>query len=414
MSTTKHAVPQKKDVMYWIVTLGTILFYIIAYGLLIIIGYKNASPLTDDSNVDIFQIIWDSLGNAGTLIPLCVAIISAVLLRWKNRRLSTGNIVFISTAGFLLYCFYCISVKHHINQALVAFVGTITFLVSITIVLLQPSNTIVRKGSIIRNACGNKIKHSKIAGIQIFECLMTEDNDNINYAIQSVDHLSNDGSDINGMLAITYKLKKKDVQGFDFVTKTYYQLIDSANDATKDELIKFIEKKCSDIKARLQNIENVSDVTKDDCYLARILVMYNAYLKILKPVDGGTVVVPDAYIGEQDFRDGDLGVKVEIEKRLFTLIRTGLLGSVLAGPNVIYHFQYRKDGYKEGRQYCVFQINEGNTCNRSHIYLCLVVLKEDTMKAVPPYVLQAIRKMIPNIEASLRNNLQEVNSQCQR
>lgn len=385
------------------------MFYFIAYGLLVFIGYKNSSPSANDSNADVFQIIWDSLGNAGTLIPLSVAIISALLLRWKNKQLSTGNIAFISTAGFLIYCFYSILVKHHISQALVAFVGTFTFLVSTTIVLLRPSNTIIRKGSIIRNACGNKIKHTKIAGIQIFECSMTEDNDNINYAIQSVDHLSKNGSDINGILAITYKLRREDVQGFDFVTKTYYQLIASAEDDAKENLIKLIEKKCSAIKTQLQNIGNVSDVTKDDCYLARILVMYNAYLKILKPVDGETTVAPDAYIGEQDFRDGDLGVNVEIEKRLFTLIRTGLLGSVLAGPNVIYHFQYRKDGYKEGRQYCVFQINEDNTCDQSHIYLCLVVLKEGTMEAMPPYVLQAIREMIPTIEASLRNNLQEVN-----
>ena len=106
MSTTKHAVPQKKDAIYWVVTVGTILFYFIAYGLLVFIGYKNSSPSANDSNADVFQIIWDSLGNAGTLIPLSVAIISALLLRWKNKQLSTGNIAFISTAGFLIYCFY--------------------------------------------------------------------------------------------------------------------------------------------------------------------------------------------------------------------------------------------------------------------------------------------------------------------
>lgn len=375
MSTKKHAVRQKKDVKYWIVIIGTILFYIISYALIIFIGYKNASPLPNDSNIDVFQIIWNSLGNVGTLVPLIVTIISAILLR-KNKRLTVGNIVLISVSGFILYCFYDISVKYYINQALVAFVGVITFIVSIVIVLLQPSNVVLRKEGIISNAFGEKIKNSQIAGIQVFECSMTEDNDNINYAIQSIDHLSNNGSDINGMLSVTYKLKKKYVQGFDFVTKTYYQLIDSASDDTKDNLVELIEKKCDEIKANLQRIKNVSEVTKENCYLARIFVMYNSYLRILKPVDGGTVVAPDAYIGEQDFHDGDLGVDVEIEKRLFTLIRTGLLGSVLAGPNIIYHFQYRKDGYKEGRQYCVFHINDGKTCNQGHIYLCLVVLKE--------------------------------------
>lgn len=410
MTTTKQAIPQKKDEMYWIATIGTILLYITSYVLIIVIGIKNATPVTGNGEIDVFQIIWDSLANAGTLIPLCVSIISAVLLRWKNKRLSTLSIVVISGLGFFLYCFYCISVKYYIHQAIVAFVGIITFVVSVIVVLLQPSKAVIRQGSIIRNAYGNKIKNSKISGIQIFECTMTEENDTVNYAIQSVDHLSNDDSDINGMLSVTYRLKKADVNGFEFVTKTNYQaLVESANDDTKDELIKLIEDKCADIKQRLQNINTVSDVTKDDCCLARILVMYNAYLKILKPTAGGTGAAPDAYIGEQDFRDGDLGVEIEIEKRLFTLIRTGLLGGVLAGPNCIYHFQYRKDGYKEGRQYCVFHINEGSAGNQSHIFLCIVVLKEGTMKAIPPYVLQAIRKMIPVVEKSLQNSLQEVN-----
>ena len=293
---------------------------------------------------------------------------------------------------------------------LVAIVGLATFIVSIMLVLLQPSSTVPKQGSIIRTAFGDQIKNSKIAGMQIFECSMIEDRDTINYDIHSVDHLSNNGNDINGMLSVTYKLKKADVSGFEFVTKTYQSLVESANDDVKDELIKLIEGKCTQIRKHLETINSVSDVTKDDCCLARMLVMYNAYLKILKPPAGGTSPTPDSYIGEQDFKDGDLGVDVDIEKRLFTLIRTGLLGGVLAGPNCIYHFQYRKDGYKEGRQYCVFHINDGSTGNQSRFFLCLVVLKESTMSAIPAYLLQSIRRMITKIEKSLQSSLQEVKS----
>ena len=412
MSATKQEVRKKTEVRYWIITIGTILFYAVCCALIIIFGFKNYSPVTSEEETDILQIIWDSLGNAGTLIPLVVDFISAMLLKRCKKQLSYFSIITISATGFFLYCFYSIFVRHHIHPVLVAFVGFVSFLVCIILVLTQPSNIVIKQGSIIRAAIGNKIKNAKIAGIQVFECTMTEDRDSVNYAIHSIDHLSNDSNDINGMLSVAYKLKKDDVNRFDFVTKTYYQtLVESANDNTKDDLIELIDETCSDIKRRLQGIHNVADVSKDDCCLARLMVMYNAYLKILKPRDGETNMVPDSYIGEQDFQDGDLGVDIGIEKRLFTLIRTGLLGGLLVGPNCIYNFQYRKDGYKIGRQYCVFHlnINEGDSISCNRIFLCLVVLKEGSMTGLPPYVLQAIRKMIPLLENTLRKSVQEVN-----
>lgn len=410
MNAAKQVQQKQSSIQHWIVSVAVIVFYVICYAMIIITGIRNSAPVTDNENIDILQIIWDSLGNVGTLIPLLVAIVSALFLKWKHKRLSNKNIILISSIGFVLYCFYTIQVKHHVHPALVAFIGLITFVVSIIIVLLQPSNIVIKQGSIIQSAIGNKIKNAKIAGIQIFECSMTEDIDNINYCIHSIDHLSNNDSDINGILSTTYRLKKTDINDFDFVTKTSYQaLIDSANDSAKDDLIKLIETKRNGIKTRLQRITLPSDVTKDDCCLARIMIMYNAYLSALSPAANGTTVSPNTYIGEHDFRDGDLGVDGEVEKRLFNFVRTGLLGGILVGSECIYQFQYRKDGYKTGRQYCVFHINEKDSADQDHLFLCLVVIKDVSTKAMPAYILEAIRKMTPSIEAALRKSIQEVN-----
>ena len=411
MNATKQAERKTVNVRRWNPNIAIVVFYIICYVLIVFIGIKNSSPIVDSEKKDVLRIIWESLGNAGTLIPLLVTPVSALILKWQHKRLSNLCIFIISTVGFFLYCFYNILVKCPIHPVIVAIVGLSTYVVSIILVLLRPSNIAIKQSSIIRSAIGNRIKNAQISGIQIFECTMTEKDDNINYSIHSIDHLSNDDSDINGMLSATYQLKKKDVNGFDFVTKTNYQaLIESANDSIKDELIKLIEERCVEIKARLQRIEVPSDVTKDDCCLARLMIMYKAYLSILKPIGSGSPSVPDAYIGEYDLRDGELGVDVEIQERLFALVRTGLLGGVLVGPNCIYHFHYRKDGYKAGRQYCVFHLNEQGSANKNHIFLCLIVIKEGNTKSIPPYVLQAIRKIIMALEESLHKAVQEVNS----
>lgn len=410
MNTTKSADRVKSSIMYWITVISILLFYITCSVLILIIGLKNHSLATGSENLDVLQIIWDSLGNAGTLIPLVVAIISAWVLKKKHKKISWSCICFISVAGFILYCFYNIVVKYPVHPVIVAGVGLCTYIVGVLVIFLQPTNIVIKQGSVIRSAFGNRIRNAKIAGIQLFECAMTEDDDNVNYCIQSVDHLSNEDSDINGMLSVRYQLKKTDVNGFDFVTKTYQALVESANDSTKDELIRLIEDKCSGIKTRLQRLASTSDVTKNDCCLARLMIMYNAYLNILRPSGSSTTSAPDAYIGECDLRNGEMGVDVEIQNRLFTFVRTGLLGGILVGPNCIYHFQYRKDGYKTGRQYCVFHLKNENSVNQNRFFMCLVVIKDGATKTIPPYLLQAIRKMIPVLEESLQKAIQEVDS----
>ena len=94
--------------------------------------------------------------------------------------------------------------------------------------------------------------------------------------------------------------------------------------------------------------------------------------------------------------DGVLGLDdVEIEKRLFTYFRTGILGAMFLGQNDIYTFDYWKDGSKVGRKYCAFQIR-----SEEKTLVCMVVLKERKNNLLSKDIVEAIRK----IEKKLDDN----------
>ena len=98
----------------------------------------------------------------------------------------------------------------------------------------------------------------------------------------------------------------------------------------------------------------------------------------------------NTYIGELCMGTGELGIRTDIEQRLFTLLRTGLLGAILLGPDLRYIFSYQKNGYKSGRQYsaiCLSDFNGQSSSNR----VCLFTLNNKD-KPVPQYITEALRK----------------------
>jgi hypothetical protein len=94
--------------------------------------------------------------------------------------------------------------------------------------------------------------------------------------------------------------------------------------------------------------------------------------------------------------DGVLGLEnIEIEKRLFSYFRTGILGAIFLGQNDIYTFNYWKDGSKIGRKYCAFQINR-----EERMIICMVVLRERKNNILSKDIVDAIK----NIEKKLNDS----------
>lgn len=399
MTVTERKVLHNNKMHVGIINIVIMLFYMACSAYIIIVGIKCSAYDPKTNEGDLLNIIWDSLEGAIAWAATFGGVISFILLK-KFRKMSWGESALISITGFATFCFYIVSVNYQFHAVIVALVGVVTFLISVAIALFSRKTVAARPQSIIRTGLGDRIKNERIAGLQVFDCTMTETDEKVCYKLRAVDHMSNDKDDVNGVLCTSYTLRKSDVQNIEFVTLVSYpNLVESDNEITRAQLISFIEEKRDEIRSRLQQISTPDKVSKEDCCLARIMVLYEAYLKMLK---GETESLPDAYVGEYGFGDGELGVPLDVEKSLFTLVRTGLLGGILAGPKCIYNFRYRKNGYKNGRQYCAFHIEGGQESDKNHIYLCMVVIKEGTMKALPPHIIQAVRKMIPRLEEAMR------------
>ena len=168
------------------------------------------------------------------------------------------------------------------------------------------------------------------------------------------------------------------------------------NDNTRDNLIALINVEINALNDKLLCIETENrTITKEDCCIARVLILYLAIRYSLIRNKDENVTYAN-YVGEISLRDGDLNLKEETEKKLFSLVRTGLLGAILVGEDLRHVFFYRKDGVKKGRKYCASTItctnneDKGETVNQV-LNVCLFTVEVPNTNAIPGYVFDSIQ-----------------------
>ena len=86
---------------------------------------------------------------------------------------------------------------------------------------------------------------------------------------------------------------------------------------------------------------SLQDIEKVNCCEARLVLCYSNLERMVNTPTYSIV----------ELEDGALGINEEIDRKLFTMTRTGILGAVPFGENLRYSFKYSKQGIKTGRQY---------------------------------------------------------------
>ena len=231
-----------------------------------------------------------------------------------------------------------------------------------------------------------KIRNQNIVSIQLFDVEEIKENEYCKYTFRYIDALCQDENDINGMLSTTYKIKNEYVSEMTLVLLAYQKLIESGDDEEKNILIASIGRNKEKLLNELKQLKNVDDVDKECCCVARMFILYLTLENMLQDANSAGIQMLDGVLGLDD---------VEIEKRLFTYFRTGILGAMFLGQNDIYTFDYWKDGSKVGRKYCAFQIR-----SEEKTLVCMVVLKERKNNLLSKDIVEAIRK----IEKKLDDN----------
>lgn len=382
-----------------IVNGGAVLVYIaICVGFVLFCG-RNAVTIDKSVEKSLAEVLLDTLSNTVTIAAGVIDIIIAAVVGWQRKDISRKRIAFVTVTFFAFVYFNAVALVYPLNAEWIVLVDSLFFVLNAAIVLFQKSKESTLQNNKPQRIIGN-INNKHIIAEQLFSVKRIEKSDQIIYTLNSMEHALKGENDVNGILSVTYRLPVEDDTSFKFIRNSYHAFVCEGKEETKDELIKILTREKNKLTKKLQNISSPEEVTPDDCCLARLLIIYLAFLRILNPPEeisdeeghnknvewyGG-----EAYIGELSLAEGEIGIDVEIEKRLFTLLRTGLLGAVLVGHELRYIFSYKKDGYKIGRRYSATNLPSSE--DTSSNIICLITLANIHAKTVPQYITDAIRR----------------------
>jgi hypothetical protein len=364
------------------------LSYIMCAIALIYLSRKYYAPIsTWDETKDILDIVIDELGNSITFTSgfVCV-LINFISQKEKQIGAWTKRVVAFSLFLLFNFCRCANALKLTANQFSVILFAF--YLVNVLVIIILSNYTNVREqinNMRIKGILG-KIRNQNILSIQLFDVEELKEGEYCKYTFKFIDALCQNENDINGMLSTTYRLKNEYVSEMTLVLLGYQKLIESGDDTEKQTLISSIERNKEKLLNELKQIRNVEEVDKEQCCIARMIILYLTLENMLQDANSAGIQALDGVLGLEN---------IEIEKRLFTYFRTGILGAIFLGQNDIYTFNYWKDGSKIGRKYCAFQINRDE-----RMIICMVVLRERKNNILSKDIVYAIK----NIEKKLNDS----------
>lgn len=377
-----YIIPKRYMYIFWSAS------YIICALVLLHLSKRYYKPIEIcDGMNSIVDIVWNELGNSITVVSglLCL-LMDFVSQREKQIEPWTKRIIAISLFLLFNFCRCANALKLTANQfSLIVFI----FYLMNTILIVVLSNRSVTNEQInslgLKSVLG-KIRNQNIVSIQLFDVEESSEDEYHQYTFKYIDALCQDKNDINGMLSTTYKIKNKYVSEMTLALVGYQRLIESGSDEMKNALIASIESSKENLLNELKQIKNINDVNKEQCCIARMFILYLTIENMLQDANSAGIQLLDGVLGLED---------IEIEKRLFTYFRTGILGVMFLGKNDIYTFDYWKDGSKAGRKYCAFQI-EGE----EKTLICMVVLKERKNNLLSKDIVEAIKRIEKKLDDS--------------
>nr|WP_325178591.1 hypothetical protein [uncultured Oscillibacter sp.] len=187
--------------------------------------------------------------------------------------------------------------------------------------------------------------HPAIESIQLYSSTKENHNEYTTFKVDYIFGSAKEGVEINALLSMMLSINSDDFVQFSAILEQYNKFVNGTANWEEQEALKAllentITQKIEVLKDSLQKIPSSDKVSINDCCLARLLL---AYLSMFPGLENSS-----SFIG---LKENSLGLEPEIERALFTLKRTGILGAILL-KNLPYIFCYKRDGDKKGRFYC--------------------------------------------------------------
>lgn len=380
-----YIIPKRYVYILWSIS------YVVCISALFYLSKNYYKPIkTWNETNSILDTIWDELGNSITVVSglLCL-FLDFISQREKQIEPWTKRIIAFSLFVLFNFCRCANVLRLTANQfSLIVFVF---YLINVILIVFLSNRSIANEqiNNLRLKSILGKIRNQNIVSIQLFEVEETKEGEYCKYTFKYIDALCQVENDINGMLSTTYKIKNEYVSEMTLVLLGYQKLIESGTDEVKNTLIASIERNKEKLLNELKQINNINDVDKEQCCIARMFILYLTIENMLQDANSAGIQLLDGVLGLEN---------IEIEKRLFTYFRTGILGAIFLGKNDIYTFDYWKDGSKLGRKYCAFQIK-----SEEKSLICLVVLKERKNNLLSKDIVEAIKKIEKKLDDSWKD-----------
>lgn len=363
---------------------------IVLYGVLLVIliiasiSAQKSLKIEDPTIDSTWNLIKNVINNTPFFIVSAIAVVLIILGVKLKEDIQT---VLFTPTLCILVVFYEINLEYTISKVLVGFVGLLSWVICLVLLFrFMRKDHRVSEGEqgFLKNALKHVWgRHDWLISVQAYQVNQTHSGNSYIYDFCEIDHYTKSTSDINSVLSISYSVSKLHIDTFKLIVNSYRTLLypdeteqqrDSSDEAIISNLLCLINSEKDKIEEELSSISCTGEVSKEVCCLARMLNIYQSFLKVLAPQENGNGF-NGSVLGELAFKDGDLlgADKTEIEKALFTAYRTGLLCGILLGNTSRYHFEYRKDGEKQGRCYYVSAIYPRNN---SEPIVCLFICSE--------------------------------------
>lgn len=380
-----YIIPKIYVYVFWCIS------YIICAGVLVCLSQKYYEPINiNDETKSVLDIIMGELGNSITVVSglLCM-LIDFVSQKEKQIGAWTKRVIAFSLFLLFNFCRCANALKLTANQFTV--ILFVFYLINVLLVVVLSNHATVHEqvNNLRLKGILGKIRNQNILSIQLFDVEEFKEGEYCKYTFRYIDALCQDENDINGMLSTTYMIKNEYVSEMTLVLLGYQKLIESGDETEKVTLISGIERNKEKLLNELRKIRTVDEVDKEQCCIARMFILYLTLENMLQDANSAGIQALDGVLGLEN---------IEIEKRLFTYFRTGILGVMFLGQNDIYTFDYWKDGSKVGRKYCAFQINR-----EDKMLICMVILKERKNNVLSKDIVEAIKKIEKKLDDSWKN-----------
>lgn len=355
-------------------------------------------PKTIMNGDDIPLIIWNEIANVTTVAP--VVIFGLMNVKLKNVGTKKEKIVRIveSIFGTVLFWFYRVAVALELSPAVFAIVGFAQYLVLLIIKIIsyggEQDYIVTNNGGIISRAI-ETISNRNILSIQLFHVNHKLEDGMDKFTFRCIDHMENASRnvdcDVNCMMVTTLELPHEEYKAFLLAQTAYNMVMDSGLKTDEDDFLSIVKKEKIQLMKKLKSL-SLQDIEKVNCCEARLVLCYSNLERMVN--------TPTYSITELE--DGTLGINEEIDKKLFAMARTGILGAVLFGENLRYSFKYNKQSIKTGRQYSASVLGVAGEESNSKLVCLTTIAERNGKSSVSDSLFQYVKRCENKITNTIR------------